>query len=402
MKKGLRHTLIAALAAQALTFGDGAAAASVPQVLTEQGRLFDQAGVALQGSASITFTVYDAAVGGNALWTETQIVPLDDGYFSAALGALVPIPASVWDGAVRHVGIQIGADAEMSPRQATRSAPYAVIAGDAVGDIHPSSVSVNGQTVIDQGGNWVGPAMVGPTGPAGPQGPGGAQGPAGSQGPTGLQGAQGPAGVAGPIGPQGPIGPAGATGATGATGLTGATGPSGANGATGPQGPAGPGGGSGSGAVAQVVTVTDTGTYGPLNATVFSEVSQAWRATITPTSASSKLLITASFSINTQATLYFLRHFRFFDVTNNAAAGVGASGLGLRIPTTLAMRGVVYDDNDAEPLTLRALVPAGSTLPRTYSVQWRVEQGTGNTCFSMSCTAPNSTFPWTAPYVITI
>jgi hypothetical protein len=71
------------------------------------------------------------------------------------------------------------------------------MANHAVGDITPTSISINGATVIDATGNWVGSptGLVGPTGPAGPAGP---TGPAGAQGPAG------PAGPAGPTGPQGP------------------------------------------------------------------------------------------------------------------------------------------------------------------------------------------------------
>ncbi|MFO0759220.1 MAG: hypothetical protein U0359_22200 [Byssovorax sp.] len=212
-----RHPFLAALLVPAVLAVPCLASAAVPHGLTEQGRLFDAAGSPLDGTVTLTFTLYDAASGGNALWTEAQIVTLDEGYFSAELGALVPIPTGVWTGAERYVGIKVGNDPEMSPRQSTRSVPYALVAGDAVGDIHPTTVSVNGQLVIDAQGNWVGPAtgLVGPAGPAGP---------------TGAQG------IAGPQGPAGPIGPAGATGPQGPAGSTGATGPQGPAGSTGAQG----------------------------------------------------------------------------------------------------------------------------------------------------------------------
>ena len=197
------------------------ASAAVPPSMTEQGRLFDPAGAPLQGTVSITFAIYAAPTGGAPLWTETQPLTLDEGYFSAQLGSAAPIPTALWDGSVRYVGVTVGTDPEMSPRQATNTVPYAVVAGDAVGDIHPTSVSVDGSLVIDAHGNWVGPAtgLVGPQGPAGPAGPGGptgAQGPAGPQGPqgpAGAMGAQGPVGAAGPAGPQGPTGPQGPAGA---------------------------------------------------------------------------------------------------------------------------------------------------------------------------------------------
>jgi hypothetical protein len=252
--------------ASALATTAGLASAAVPAALTEQGRLFDGTGAPLGGTVSVTFTIHDAPAGGNALWSETQSLTLDAGYFSAQLGAVTPVPAGVWDGSVRYVGIQVGTDAEMTPREATRSVPYALVAGDATGDIHPTTVSVNGHLVIDAQGNWVGPAtgLVGPMGPAGaagaqgpagpagatgapgPAGPAGANGTNGAAGPTGAQGPVGPQGAVGAIGATGPQGPAGASGVNGSNGATGALGPTGPQGQAGATGPAGGGGGAAS------------------------------------------------------------------------------------------------------------------------------------------------------------
>jgi hypothetical protein len=177
------------------------------------------------------------------------------------LGLAAPIPTAVFDGSARFVGLAVGTDPEMTPRQVLGSVPYAYLAGDVTGDIHPRTVVINGQTVIDATGAWTGsPAgLQGPTGPQGPAGgptgpmgppgamgqPGqlgatGAQGAMGLQGPPGAQGPAGAPGQLGPIGPQGAIGPSGATGATGPIGPSGGPiGPQGPMGATGAQGPAG-------------------------------------------------------------------------------------------------------------------------------------------------------------------
>ena len=224
-----------------------AASAAVPSTLTQQGRLFDSSGAPVAGSVSIVFTIYDSASGGTALWTETQTVTLDEGYFSARLGESTPIPSGVFDGSTRYLGVTVGTDPEMTPRQTIVSVPYALMANNAVGDITPTSISVNGTTVIDSSGQWVGPStgLVGPTGPTGPTGPAGADGatgPTGPQGDPGPQGAQGIQGAQGPVGPAGPAGPTGPTGATGPTGPAGLPGPTGVAGPTGPTGPTGPAG----------------------------------------------------------------------------------------------------------------------------------------------------------------
>jgi hypothetical protein len=135
-----------------------AARAGVPQQLAEQGHLVDSSGNPVAGSVQIVFAIYTAASGGTMLWTETQTVTLDGGYFSAALGEVTPIPASVFaGGATLYLGVTIGSDAEMSPRQTILSVPYAMVAGNVNGDITPTSVSVDGGVVINSAGEWVGP-----------------------------------------------------------------------------------------------------------------------------------------------------------------------------------------------------------------------------------------------------
>ncbi|MCA9598089.1 MAG: collagen-like protein [Myxococcales bacterium] len=215
--------LLGVSAAAATLLAATAASSAVPANLTQQGRLLDSTGTPVPGSVSITFAVYSAASGGTALWTETQNVTLDDGFFSARLGEATAIPNTVFDGSTRYLGVKVGADAEMTPRQTIVSVPYALMANNAVGDITPTSVSVNGTQVIDGTGNWVGPTagLVGPTGPQGPAGP------AGAVGATGAQGPQGPAGPAGPTGPTGATGSQGPQGVPGAQGPVGPTGPSG-------------------------------------------------------------------------------------------------------------------------------------------------------------------------------
>ena len=89
----IRHAALAAFTALAVRSTDAAAAA--PHRLPQSGRLLDSQGSPEVGTVSIEFTLYDAAVGGNILWQETQSLTLDDGYFSAQLGDVTAIPANV-------------------------------------------------------------------------------------------------------------------------------------------------------------------------------------------------------------------------------------------------------------------------------------------------------------------
>jgi hypothetical protein len=181
------------------------------------------------------FTIYDSATSTLALWQERRPVFYDNGYFAVPLGSVVAFGPTLFDGAPRFMGIQVGTDAEMTPRSPIASVPYALTANDAVGDIHPRSISVNGAPVVDSSGRWVGS----PTGLVGPQGP---QGPGGAQGPAGPVGATGPVGPVGPVGATGAKGANGINGAPGPVGPVGATGPAGLPGSSGAPGPAGPAG----------------------------------------------------------------------------------------------------------------------------------------------------------------
>src|SRR5580704_17741129 len=97
----------------------GSAMASVPQLLTEQGRLLDSSGNPVVGSIPTTFALYATPAGGTptsgALWSEAQTVTLDEGFFSAMLGETTPIPPSAFSGAQLYLGVTVGTDPEMTP-----------------------------------------------------------------------------------------------------------------------------------------------------------------------------------------------------------------------------------------------------------------------------------------------
>lgn len=154
----LRKALAIALVSAAASLAPAAAGAQgVPQTLVHQGRLFDVAGSPLGGRQTITYRIYDAPTGGMLLWSETNMVTLDEGFFSVQLGATTPFAATVFNGSPRYLAVAVGADPEMTPREVVASVPYALVAGNVTGDITPRTVSVGGVTVIDAMGRWVGP-----------------------------------------------------------------------------------------------------------------------------------------------------------------------------------------------------------------------------------------------------
>ena len=360
--RSLISAISAAIVAASLTIA-GAASAAVPQSLTHQGRLYDEKGVPVAESTKMKFAIYDA--GGTELWTETHTVLFDDGYYSVELGSQQPFSSDLWGKPSLELGITIGDDPEMTPRAAIRSVPYALVSGDAVGDIHPTTVSIGGTTVIDAQGKWVGDPTgllgpAGPVGPAGPIGPTGATGPEGAMGPAGPIGPTGPVGATGAMGPQGPVGATGAQGVmgpqgvmglqgpagvagvmgpqgpVGATGALGPQGPAGATGATGPQGTAGATGATGvvtsfgfdgnwtqtlTGNVWVAPTVCRTGTYTPTTANEVAIITLSTTAQA-PAAGSNVLLVNAAVAINGSSTFTELASNRHADQLNVGMASV--------------------------------------------------------------------------------
>src|SRR5579871_1794383 len=197
------------------------ARASVPATIDQQGRFFKMDGTPETGVLNVTFALYGAATGGNPMWTESQPLQLDAaGFYAAQLGSQTPFPKGLWSGSVLFLGITVEGEAEMTPRQPIVSVPYAIKAGtadDVTGDIHPSSITVNGKTIVDSMGNTTISGPPGPQGPAGMQGPAGPMGAMGTPGPQGPMGAMGTPGTPGAPGAQGPMG---ATGAQGPPGIS--------------------------------------------------------------------------------------------------------------------------------------------------------------------------------------
>jgi hypothetical protein len=116
-------------------FNAGAAFA-VPQTINYQGYLTDPDGTPLDVTVDMTFSIYDAAEGGVALWSESHTgVTVTEGIFNVVLGETSPFSPAGFD-SDRYLGVQVGSDAEMAPRQKFTSVAYAIVAENAtsVGD----------------------------------------------------------------------------------------------------------------------------------------------------------------------------------------------------------------------------------------------------------------------------
>ncbi len=110
-----------------------AAPDAIASTLNYQGILRDETGALVTGTRTMTFKIYDAAVNGNVLHSETiNNVAVRDGLFTVVLGDATPIGANVFADAPRFIGLTVGSDPEMAPRQRLHPVPWAQQATTAV------------------------------------------------------------------------------------------------------------------------------------------------------------------------------------------------------------------------------------------------------------------------------
>lgn len=101
--------------------------AAAPTLVNYQGRLTDPAGDPVaDGNYSVVFTIYDDAVAGSTIWTETQNVTTTAGLFSILLGSVTAVTDNVFNGTTRYLGLAVDGDPELTPRTALVSVPYAL------------------------------------------------------------------------------------------------------------------------------------------------------------------------------------------------------------------------------------------------------------------------------------
>jgi hypothetical protein len=97
-------------------------AAPVTQNITYQGKLTDAAGNPLTGSYTVTFNLYEVSSGGTVIAADTHTVQASKGLFTTQITA----DQSFFDGRALWLGVKVGTDPEMTPRQELRPVPYAL------------------------------------------------------------------------------------------------------------------------------------------------------------------------------------------------------------------------------------------------------------------------------------
>ncbi len=114
--------------------------AAINKQLNYQGKLQDADGITVpDGSYNMKFTIYDAASGGNILWTaretdacgapfnpDTKSINVSSGVFSTLLGESGDCPITLdFNSDAYYLGVTVGTDSEMTPRKRIGAAGYA-------------------------------------------------------------------------------------------------------------------------------------------------------------------------------------------------------------------------------------------------------------------------------------
>ena len=154
-KSSVKSIIVFSIAFIVLLFASNFSfATGVPNFINYQGKLTSTSGVPLTGTYSMIFTIYEAESGGTSQWTETQSsVTVNKGIFSVILGSGAdgnpettgdnnPISPYVFYDSNRWIGVKVGTDSEMTPRQRLTSVPYAYSADNLGG----------GKVVVDSAG----------------------------------------------------------------------------------------------------------------------------------------------------------------------------------------------------------------------------------------------------------
>lgn len=121
--------------------------------LSYQGTLTNSMGNPLTGSYEMTFSLYNSMDGSSWLWQEVRsegnAVPVQDGLFNVMLGSLTPIPVSVWEESELYLGVKIGSDVEMTPREKLNVVPRAASAEIAQVALTVPDSSITGTQIAD-------------------------------------------------------------------------------------------------------------------------------------------------------------------------------------------------------------------------------------------------------------
>jgi len=126
--------------------------AAIPQKMSYQGYLTNVAGVPINGTLQMAFSIYNVSSGGSPLWTETHSVTVSQGIYSVILGeGSTPNPINLPFDTTYYLGVQVGADPEMAPRKILTSVGYAfrALTVESIGSHSHSGADITSGTVSE-------------------------------------------------------------------------------------------------------------------------------------------------------------------------------------------------------------------------------------------------------------
>ena len=121
----LRKSFVLLAMGMVIFFFASVSSADVPDSINYQGKLTTASGGCLNDTVQMTFTIYADESGTVSEWSETQTqVVVKEGIFNVLLGSVNPLPASIFDGSAKYLGVQVESDPEMSPLKPMVSVGY--------------------------------------------------------------------------------------------------------------------------------------------------------------------------------------------------------------------------------------------------------------------------------------
>ena len=152
-KKRMKKVLVGLLGlVLLLTLLSSTGNAQIPHKMNYQGYLTNAAGVPVNGTLQMVFSIYNVSSGGSPLWTETHSVTVSQGVYSVILGEgstpnLINLPFDT----TYYLGVQVGADPEMTPRKILTSVGYAfrALTVESIGSHTHSGADITSGTVSE-------------------------------------------------------------------------------------------------------------------------------------------------------------------------------------------------------------------------------------------------------------
>ncbi len=119
------YLTISALAAiMLLSLTHSTASAQTAPTISYQGMLQSN-GANVNGTDTLKILIYIAQTGGSPIYSETQIVPVQNGIFNLAIGAVTPLIPALDFTKQYYLAVSVNSAPELSPRSEVGFAPYA-------------------------------------------------------------------------------------------------------------------------------------------------------------------------------------------------------------------------------------------------------------------------------------